>query len=354
MRPHLRIRRIALSGALIFSLCLALILWQWERVYPFAALILPLDAAPAATIPQLVLEESIPLGDVKGRIDHMTFDPGHKRLFIAELGNNTISVADLQNRRVEARLAGFDEPQGLGFVRETDTLFIANGGNGLVEMRRGSDFSLIKQIALGSDADNIRADERGRTVIAGYGDGGLAVLDAATGEKTRDIRLAAHPESFQIDALSQRIFVNEPKAFRITVIGYQTGKEIARWGASGAASNFAMTLDVEGQRLFAVYRLPALLTVFDTATGELIDKQATCGDADDAFYDANRKRVYVICGDGSIAVVAAAAKRLVELSRLATWPGARTGLYVPDLDTLFVAAPAKGAKPAEVLIYRPR
>jgi DNA-binding beta-propeller fold protein YncE len=344
-------RRILVSGAL--ALCLGLAIWQWRSLYPYAALILPLDAAPAKTIPELVLESKIPLGAVKGRIDHMAFDPGRKRLYVAELGNNTVAVADIQNKRLETRLTGFEEPQGIGFVPQSDTVFIANGGSGTVEMRRGSDLSLIKKVKLGEDADNIRSDEHG-WVYVGYGGGAIGVLDPATGGILKTFALAAHPESFQLDSATPRIFINEPKAFRISVIDRRSGTETGRWGASGAASNFPMALDAENQRLFVAYRLPALLAAFDSSTGELIARDATCGDADDIFYDKTRKRIYVICGEGSIGVLDVSGKKPRELSRLATRSGARTGLYTPELDLLFVAAPERGTAQAEILVYRPR
>jgi DNA-binding beta-propeller fold protein YncE len=190
-------------------------------------------------------------------------------------------------------------------------------------------------------------------IVVGYGDGGLAMLDPSTGEKLGDIPLAAHPEGFALDADTQRAFVNEPKALRIGVIDRQSGKEIARWGASAAAANFPMAFDGDSHLLFVAYRIPALITAFDTTTGELVARLPTGGDPDDIFYDKTRSRLYVICGDGSIAVLAVSGHHLQELSRLATRPGARTGLYAPDLDLLFVAAPATKSAPAEIRIYRP-
>ena len=243
--------------------------------------------------------------------------------------------------------------KGVAFVPGADTLFIANGGNGAVEMRRGERSFPHQNNWSGQDADNIRAEGEAQ-VIVGYGEGGLAVLDAKTGEQREDFALAAHPESFQLDQKDDRIFVNEPGAFQIGVIDRKSGTELARWGASGAAANFPMALDASNERLFVAYRVPALITMFNTKTGELMARLPTCGDADDVFYDARRERVYVICGDGSIAVLAASADHLQELSRLATRAGARTGYYAPELDLLFVAAPAKGSGTAEILVYEPR
>ena len=239
--------------------------WMWDRdwVYPYVALILPIDAEPAAAIPELVLEEKIALGDVKGRIDHLAIDLKRGRLFIAELGNNSVGVVDLKNHRVETRLTGFVEPQGIAYVPGPDKVFIANAGDGTVSFRNGHDLSQIKEIALGDDADNIRLDGPDR-VIVGYGSGGLVVLDGASGEKLENISLAAHPESFQIDPGGSRIFVNEPKALKIAVVDRRSGKEISSWGAAAAAANFPMAFDSAEQRLFVAYRLPALITAFDT------------------------------------------------------------------------------------------
>ncbi len=51
--------------------------------------------AQTATPAPLQLESKIPLGDVSGRIDHLSIDLSRRRLFVAELGNDTVSVIDL-------------------------------------------------------------------------------------------------------------------------------------------------------------------------------------------------------------------------------------------------------------------
>jgi hypothetical protein len=60
----------------------------------------------------------------------------------------------------------------------------------------------------------------------------------------------------------------------------------------------------------------------------------------------------VVCGEGAVAVLDA--KTLREEGRLQTRAGARTGLYAPVLDLLFVAVPARDGAAAEIRVYRPR
>src|SRR5476651_1746730 len=82
--------------------------------------------------PVLTLEAKVPLGDVSGRIDHMAIDPKRQRLFVAELGNNTVGVVDLKERKVLHVIAGLKEPQGVAYVPSSDTIYVANAGDGSV------------------------------------------------------------------------------------------------------------------------------------------------------------------------------------------------------------------------------
>jgi hypothetical protein len=322
-----------------------------DPIRPYVATALALDEKPAAEIEQLSLESVIPLGAVKGRIDHLAMDLGRKRLFVAELGANSVAVVDLAEGKPAARLTGLKEPQGVGFEPKTDQLFVANAGDGTVAIFRGGDLAPIGKIPLGDDADNIRIDQNGK-IIVGYGAGALAVIDPATGAKIANIPLAAHPESFQIAPDGGRIFVNEPRALGIGVVDQASGKEVAKWNVPGAVGNFPMSLDVAGGRLFVVYRMPALIAAFDLASGEIVGRSLTCRDADELFHDRVRGRLYVVCGEGAIAVLDA--RTLHELGRLQTRDGARTGLFSPELDRLFIAAPAREGGAAELRVYRPR
>ena len=74
----------------------------------------------------LVLEAKIPLGEVSGRIDHLSVDVKRQRLFVAELGNNSVGVVDLAAGKVLRRIAGLREPQGVAYVPFADSVFVAN------------------------------------------------------------------------------------------------------------------------------------------------------------------------------------------------------------------------------------
>src|SRR5262249_47684923 len=245
----------------------------------------------------LVLESKVPLGEVRGRIDHLAVDLGRSRLFVAELENGSVGVVDLAAAKLLRRIMGFKAPQGVGYVASLDTLYVSSGGDGSVRIFSGEDDAPSAGIDLGEDADNVRVDPATNTVFVGYGAGALAVIDAMTRKKVNDIPLPAHPESFQISAATDRIFVNLPEKHSIGVIDRASGQQRASWPTQNASGNYPMTLDEANRRVIVVFRNPARLQVFAMASGEMVAERDTCGDSDDVFMDARRKRLYVTCGE---------------------------------------------------------
>jgi DNA-binding beta-propeller fold protein YncE len=284
--------------------------------------------------PPLVLDAKIPLGSVAGRIDHMAIDVARRRLFVAELGNNTVGIVDLDTKKLMHRLTGLSEPQGIAYVPPTDTVVVANAGDGSVRVFRGSDYAPVARIELEGDADNVRFDKKTGRVLVGFGSGGIAVIDPTMNEKIGQARLPVHPESFQLDPLSDRIFANLPNASAVAVLSGDL-KSQNNWKVR-YAGNFAMTLDVDNSRVLVAFRRPTRLVAYDANSGRSIANVETCGDVDDLFYDPKSLRVYVICGSGAIDVRDARSDKYARLMQIQTVAGARTGLFVPEFEALFI------------------
>ena len=300
----------------------------------------------------LVLETKIPLGQVSGRIDHLAIDAKRQRLFVAELDNNSLGVVDLAAGKVLHTVAGLREPQGVAYVPFTDSIYVANAGDGSVHVLRGDDLAPIGRIELGEDADNVRVDTQRNRVLVGYGNGALAVIDPATRTKAADIRLKGHPESFQIDETGTKVFVNVPDARDIEIadLASQANRSLP---TQGAGSNFPMAIDGEAHRVLVAFRSPPTLMALSSQDGRVVAKIETCGDADDVFVDAKRHRVYVSCGEGVVDVLEQREAEYRRLARVPTVSGARTSLFVPELDRLFVAVRSRSGEPAAIWVFRP-
>jgi hypothetical protein len=128
---------------------------------------------------------------------------------------------------------------------------------------------------------------------------------------------------------------------------------VTRWGLGGPLANYPLALDETNQRVFVGCRLPARLVALDAGSGRVVATLPTVGDSDDVFYDAERRRVYVIGGEGAVDLFRQRDPDHYErLGRVPTASGARTGLFVPAWSRLYVAVPHRGSSTAKVLAYR--
>ena len=349
---------------LLLLIALALVMtfwlrWHMGRMLAICALlgigssllISPAKAAPAAA--PLSVEARISLGDIAGRIDHLAFDPSRQRLYVAELGNDSVGIVDLKENRLLRTVPGFSEPQGIAYEPTTDSIYVANGGDGTVRVFRAADFEPVAMIRVGADPDNVRVDTAAKRVYVGYGSstGALAIIDPATRAKIGDIALKKHPESFQLEPGGERIFVNVPNADEIAVVSRTTHAQIASWPVGNLHANFPLTLTAS--RAIAIFRQPARLVAFDMQSGKAVASAAVCTDADDAFVDGKRNRVYVVCGEGYVDVLElASGDRYSRVGRLGTTAGSRTGLFIPERDRLVVAIRASSRSDAAIWLLR--
>jgi hypothetical protein len=317
-----------------------------------ALIVVPACAQAQVVGSPLVLEAKIPLGAVSGRIDHLAIDLKRQRLFVAELGNNSLGVVDLVRARVLRTVAGFKEPQGVGYEATTDTVYVANAGDGSVRVLRGEDLVPVGRIELGSDADNVRIDAAHRRVLVGYGEGALAIIDPVSRAKIGEVRLPAHPESFQLVENGTRTAINLPDAHQIAIVDLASGA-IRRIPDGALAANFPMAVDPEARRVLVAFRHPPMLAAYTIPQGRLTARLPICADADDLFVDARRRRIYASCGAGVVDVLEPAADGFARLARVATAAGARTSLFVPERDRLYVAVRARGHEPAAIWVFRP-
>ncbi|QDU68187.1 YncE family protein [Engelhardtia mirabilis] len=316
------------------------------------------EAAPVSEVPLSVVAE-IALPGVEGRIDHLAVDLERERLYVAALGNDSVEVIDLARGQWLRRIDGLDEPRGILYLTATDRIVVASGGAGTCVAINAETFETAASVPVGPDSDNLRFDDRRRRVLVANGSA-LGALDAGTLEVLASTPLGGgHPEGFQLTPDGTRALVNVPHARQVVVVDLERSAVIARWKLEQAGSNFPLAIAPAragsgGTDLCLVgCRSPARLLVRGLPDGAALQDLELSGDVDDLFLDARRERVYAACGVGFVDCFQRDGDRLTPGLRTPTAPGARTCLWVPERDRLYVAAPRRGAQPARILVLAP-
>lgn len=299
----------------------------------------------------MVLQNTIPLPNVEGRLDHLSLDPNTNRLFLTALGNNTLEVIDLDSKKRIQTVQGFSEPQGIAAVREFKKVYVTNGGSNEVNILDSETLKILGSIKLEEDVDNIRYDPIDKRIYVGSGEA-LFIIDTLSDKTIAQIRLKGHPEAFQLEKKGLRIFVNVPDVQKIQIIDRNKQKVVDEWPLTQGCSNFPMALDEINGRLFVGCRQIAKLLVLNSTTGQEIAQLNMGNDADDIFYDPISKNIYISAGEGAIDIYKQEDGDHYQFSNtIHTALGARTSLLDIDSHRFFLAVPHQSGQQAEIRIY---
>ena len=239
---------------------------------------------------------------------------------------------------------------------ESGRLFVADGSLAALNVYEGSPFKLVKTIKLSDDADDMAYDPIGKALYVGHGGDSVparvAVIDAVKLDLLANLPMATHPEALEMDAKGRRVFVNVADSNEVAVINADTHAVTDHWPLTRAGHNVPLAYDEETGLLLIGCRAPAKVVLLDTKSGqEVADEPASAG-ADDLFYNPADHTAYLIAGSGSIDRVRLTSSRKLEAAgSVQTRPGAKTGLFVPSLATLFIGVPQAAGQEAAVLVY---
>jgi DNA-binding beta-propeller fold protein YncE len=326
--------------------------------FAFVLIFLGAISTNAQSAPPLTLLRTIPLPGVAGKFDHLAFDASGNRLFIAATGDHSVEVIDLKSNSVLQSITGLGKPHGLAWVASTGSLYVADGSLGELRVYSGTPLVLSGKIKLSDDADDMVYDPANHLLFVGHGGSDAAnparitVVDTEHFTVAANLPVATHPEALGIDPVSGRVFANIAESNEVIVIDAAAKSIAAHWKLIRAADNVPLAFDAGHQLLYVACRTPGTLIALDLTSGKEVVSLPAAGQADDLFYDAALRRVYLISGTGEVDVYQVGKTKTVSpLGVLHTATGAKTALFVPEQSLLYVGMPGTGKDPAEIRVY---
>lgn len=306
------------------------------------------------------LAKTIPMPGVEGKFDHSSVDVKGKRLFVAATGNKSVEVLDLGSGKWIHRITGIEKTQGIYYAADVNLLIVTDGIGACAKFYRGDTLELLQTVKLSADADYVTYDASGKRFLvahggddAGHDYGEIAVIDAATQKILSSVRTAGHPEAMKLQEGKPRLFVNIPDANHVAVVDLSEARVTSTWPVPDAKKNVPMAInDAEG-RLYIAARNGPKFFAYDLNSGKVVASIATVGGADDMAYDPRRHQIYVSGGEGFVSIIKEEdADRYREIGRLATGPGAKTSLFVPEFNSIYVAVQAQANQPAVLKVFQ--
>ncbi|MFC5263939.1 Hsp70 family protein [Kribbella qitaiheensis] len=229
---------------------------------------------------------------------------GH--IYAVNSGSGTVTKID------EATLAPMGSPIGVGTQPQSivtrpgrSIAYVTNVGDDTVSVVDLENEKVIKTIRVGDRPLNLAIGASGRRVyVANAGSATVSVINTATNQISGTIPVRAKPHDIAVSSETQRLYLTHNGSNVISVI------DTTNWEPTGvqiklAAEPFDLVLSGRGQRLYATLNKSGLIAVVDTRTTPRVGVPIPVGDEPAGIaISEDGERLYVTNNDsGTVSVI---------------------------------------------------
>jgi DNA-binding beta-propeller fold protein YncE len=297
----------------------------------------------------LKLVATTPLPDFTGDFDHFAVDLKGKRLFLTAEDHKTVEVFDLEGKRIHS-ITGFGQPHAAVVLADSNIIVTDGDGFGQVALVNGKDYTIMNTIKLppGVDGAVFNPVNQYYYVESGSDEPSakthvINIIDTKAFKLVGEITLPGnHSEAMAIDRAGKKMYINLTGADQVGVVDLDTRKLIAKWPVPDAETGNSLVLDEANHRMFIATRKPAKFFVYDTDTGKVVTTLPTGEMNDDMWFDVARKRIYATGTEITSVLEQRDADHYSHIADVPTGYRAKTSIYVPELNRLYVAVSGKG------------
>ncbi len=316
-------------------------------------------AVKAQEKPPLKLIATTPMSGFTGDFDHFGLDLRGNRLFLASEDQKTVEVFDLRTGERIQSIKGFGQPLTMAFQAEANRLIVTDGGDtDAVELVDCKDYKIISTLKLGPGVDHGVYNPLNKYFYVENGGGPdgkthvLTVIDTQSFKQVGEVPglPGSSNEGMVIDRQGKKLYVNLTGTDEVGVIDLSTRQLIARWPLPDVHVAHAIALDEPNHRLFTATRKPAQFIVFNTDTGKVVTTLPCVGVNSDMSFDVARKRIYVTGSETASVFAQRDADHYEHIAEVPTAYRAKSSIFVPELNRLYVADSGKGKPDAKLAL----
>ncbi|MDE2487826.1 MAG: YncE family protein [Alphaproteobacteria bacterium] len=270
-----------------------------------------------------------------GGWDYASFDPAHRRLFVAH-GDRVLAL-DVDSGKLNTDFAAGSHLHEILPIPHENLIVTTNSGDKTVRILT-ADGKLKATLPVAPDADGAVYDPATGLAVVINGDAGLLTLvDPRAAKVVGTIPIVAGLEFGAVDGHG-RAYINIESQDQIAVVDLRARKVVTRYALQGCHGPGGLAL-VSGDRLItACHNGDA--EVLDARTGHEIASLKIGGFPDAVIYDPIRNLAYIPTAmDGKLNVVALSGPHDNQvIGRVPTQIGARTGAVDPKTGHIYLPA----------------
>jgi DNA-binding beta-propeller fold protein YncE len=303
-------------------------------------LLLMLTAASAAQLKQIAVIE------IPGRpgFDALAFSGRY--LLMAHTSIGTVEVFDTTRRRVVKQISGLSAPRGLAVDNTAGLLYIANAGNNSISVASTKDWEIQQTLPLTVEpAKLLLVPEQKMLYVAGRRTPTLAMVNLSSGSEASIVQLGGRPRQMAYDPEQKLVFVNVQDTAE--VLGISSSGQVARRFKLAASQPSGLAFDPAGRRLYVAVRSAVL--VLDATNGTELARVPSAQGTDTLWYDESTRNVFAAAADGSVNMIHTNGGKYFSEHELRTDVRGSTLAYDPARNFVYVPGGREGRSKLVIL-----
>lgn len=237
------------------------------------------------------------------RWDYESLDPTTHRLFIAHLGDSTVTVFDTHTQKVIADIPDISHVHGVLAIPELGRIYASATGTDEVVAIDAKTLKVVARMPAGDYPDGMAfAPDVHKLYVSDEHGGTDTVIDVRSNKRVATIPLGGEVGNTQYDPVSKHTFSNVQTRKQLVEIDPTTDKVIARIDLPGAAGNHGLLIDPKERLAFIACEDNSTLLVLNMTTRRVIASIKVGTDPDVLAFDPGLGWLYVAGETGIVSV----------------------------------------------------
>jgi YVTN family beta-propeller protein len=250
-------------------------------------------SSAASSLPLKTVAE-IPLTGHATRLDYASLDPAAHRLYVAHLGDSTVTVVDTLTPTVVTDIPDVSHVHGVLYVPELNRVYASATGTDEVVVIDPATLKVIARVPAGDYPDGMAyAPDVHKLYVSDEHGGTDTVIDVRTNTRVATISLGGEVGNTQYDPVSHHIFANVQTRRQLVEIDPATDKLISRMDLPGAEGNHGLYIDPATHLAFIACEDNHKLIVVDLTGKRVLSTFAVAKDPDVLAFDRTIGWLYV-------------------------------------------------------------
>jgi len=294
----------------------------------------------------------------------MAYDSAKGEIFVANIGDNTVSIIDDTTNTVITTIPVGLRAFGVAYDSVKGEIFVTNQGDNTVSIIDDTTNTVIATILVGTSPEGVAYDSaKGEIFVTNFVSNSVSVIDDTTNTIIATIPVGTSPGGAAYDSAKGEIFVTNEADNTVSVIDDATNTVIATIPVGAAPEGVAY--DSAKGEIFVTNEADNTVSIIDDATNTIIATIPVGTSPGGAAYDSTKGEIFVTnASSGTVSIIDDSTNTVVATVTVSTGPvgvtydSAKGEIFVANLVSDNVSVIDDGSSSSspgghDVTIYNP-